>query len=250
MTIEIRANPDDENSEVVNRLTRAVAPFRVARYPVTIAQFRVFLDQCHGQDGWHLPPGFMVALSADYPPPKHRTRHGNHPADTVNWWDARAFCHWLSTRLKFEVRLPTEYEWQLAATGGDLKRRYPWGADWDPAKEPWRANTSESELGRSTAVGMYPTGASPAGICDMAGTLWEWCVDPFETSETRGGTWFGRLLSKPSVEQDRRVLRGGSWYDNRVYARSATRSRDDPYGRFGSVGFRVVCSSPSLGTDH
>ncbi len=172
VTIEIRANPDDPNSEVVNRLTRTVAPFRMARYPVTIAQFRSFLDECHREDGWHLPPGSPFDLGAwGWPPPKPRARHGNHPVDSVNWYDAMAFCHWLSARLKFEVRLPTEYEWQLAATGGDPDRKYPWGADWDPAKEPWRANTSESELGRSTAVGMYPAGASPAGVLDMAGTL-------------------------------------------------------------------------------
>ena len=212
VTIEIRANPDDPNSEVVKRLTRSVGPFWMARHPVTIAQFRVFLNECHQQDGWHLPPGFPIELSADYPVPKHRARYDNHPADSVNWYDSLAFCHWLSARLKFEVRLPTEYEWQQAATGGEPARTYPWGPAWDPATEPWRANTAESELGRSTAVGMYPAGVSPADILDMAGTLWEWCFDPFETLEARGGTWLGRLVSKPSVEEARhRVLRGGSW---------------------------------------
>jgi formylglycine-generating enzyme required for sulfatase activity len=108
--------------------------------------------------------------------------------------------------------------------------------------EPWRANTAESELGRSTGVGMYPAGASPAGVLDMAGTLWEWCLDPFETSETRGGSWLGRLLAKRSLEEDRRVLRGGSWNNLQDDARSAIRNRFQPELPVFNIGFRVVCS--------
>jgi formylglycine-generating enzyme required for sulfatase activity len=158
-----------------------------------------------------------------------------------------AFCHWLSARFGYEIRLPTEYEWQQAATGGDSTRTYPWGLDWSPGEEPWRANTFESELGRSTAVGMYPAGASRAGVLDMAGTLWEWCVDPFDTSQTARGSWLGRLLSKGTVEEDRRVLRGGSWNDDRDSARAASRFRGFPLDRYDSLGLRVVCSSPSSG---
>ena len=171
VTIEIHADPNDINSETTKRLPGSVSPFWMARYPITIAQFRAFLKECYREDGWQLPPGFIVDLPADYPPPKHRARHDNHPADSVNWFDALAFCHWLSARLRFEGPLPTEFEWQLAATGGDRARTYPWVPDWDPLREHWRANTSESDLGRTTAVGMYPAGASAAGILDLAGTL-------------------------------------------------------------------------------
>ncbi len=202
MTLLIRSNPDDPDLAIVKRLTRAVGPFWMARYPVTVVQFQAFLDECHREDGWHLPPGFMVNLPIDYPPPKHRMRHANHPADTVTWYDSMAFRHWLGARLGFEVRLPTEYQWQLAATGGDPTRTYPWGPDWDPEQEPWRANTFESGLGHTTAVGMYPAGASPADMLDMAGTIYEWCLDPFETSETARGSWLGRMLSKRPEQQD------------------------------------------------
>ena len=213
----------------------------MARYPVTIVQFQAFLDECYRDGAWQLPAGFAVDLPADYPPPKHRARHGNHPADSVNWYDAAAFCHWLSARLDFEVRLPTEYEWQLAATGGDPARTYPWGPEWDPQAEPWRANTSESGLGRSTAVGMYPAGASPAGIADMAGTLWEWCRNAFDDPDNTGF---------PQSPEDRRVLRGGSWGLSQDNARSALRFWHFPSIRNVDIGFRVVCSSPSLNTDH
>ena len=117
-------------------------------------------------------------------------RFGNHPAVYVSWFDAVAFCRWLSRRLGFTVRLPFEWEWQQAATGGDDRNVFPWGGDWDPKQEPYRANTFESRLGQATAVGMYPAGASPTGALDMAGTVWEWCVNKFDTpkvEETRSG---------------------------------------------------------------
>ena len=238
VTIEIRKDPNDPNPEVTDRLTHTVAPFWIARYPVTVAQFRAFLDACHAEDGWRLPPGFMADLPPDYPPPKHRARHGNHPADSVNWWDACAFCHWLAARLDTDVWLPTEFEWQQAATGGDPERTYPWGTEWSPELEPWRANTLESGLDRSTAVGMYPAGASPAGIMDMAGTLWEWCSNAFDDPDN---------TAAPASQEDRRVLRGGSWSGNQVNARAAFRYRNFPVNRDYVIGFRVVCSSPSSG---
>ena len=215
---------------------------------MTIAQFQAFLKDCYrGDNRWQLPPGPLAGLPADgYPPPKHRARHGNHPADSVNWWDATAFCYWLGARLGYDeqaLRLPTEFEWQRAAIGGDPrlgepKRIYPWGVDWEPQREPWRANTSESELNRSTAVGLYPLGASPAGALDMAGTLWEWCLNAFEDPDDTGF---------PQGDLDRRVLRGGSWGGDRDFARSAFRFGGGPDYRNDDVGFRVLCSSPIFG---
>jgi formylglycine-generating enzyme required for sulfatase activity len=169
-------------------------------------------------------------------PPKHPARHGNHPVDTVNWYEAAAFCHWLNALWNSEVRLPTEYEWQRAATGGDPGRTYPWGAEWDAQAEPWRANTVESGLGRPTAVGMYPAGASATGIEDMASTLWEWCWNAFDNPDNDGF---------PQSLEDYRALRGGSWYYNQVLARSADRGRGYPYGRDYNIGFGW-CVRPQL----
>jgi formylglycine-generating enzyme required for sulfatase activity len=235
VTIAIRSDPDDPNSDLVGTLTRAVGPFRISRYPVTIAQFRAFLADCHRDDKWQLPPGFPIDFPADYPPPKHLARYGNHPADTVDWYEAAAFCHWLGARLGTEVRLPTEYDWQLAATGGDSARNFPWGPDWEPQQEPWRANTAESGLGHSTAVGLYPLGASQAGILDMAGTIHEWCRNAFDDPDNIGF---------PATPEDRRVLRGGSWGLEQDNARCALRVRYLPSSRNNLIGFRVLCSSP------
>jgi formylglycine-generating enzyme required for sulfatase activity len=233
MIIEIRKDPTDANSEVIDYLTRFVAPFQMARYPITVAQFRAFLDECHRDGEWRLPPGFPVNLPSSHPPPKPRARFANHPVDSVNWFDACAFCHWLGARLGFVVRLPTEFEWQQAATGGDAARTYPWGVDWDL----WRANTLESDLGRSTAVGMCPGGASTEGVLDMSGTVWEWCLNLFEKPD----------VTEFLTSNDFRVLRGGSWDDSQANARSAFRFRRRPGNRNSNVGFRVVCSSPSFG---
>ena len=121
------------------------------------------------------------------------------------------------------MRLPTEYEWQLAATGGDVRSGpIPGGRTGTRRQEPWRANTVESELGRSTAVGMYPAGASPAGILDMAGTLWEWCSNAFDDPDN---------TAFPATQEDRRVLRGGSWGNDQDVARSAIRFRGYPSDR-------------------
>ena len=87
---------------------------------------------------------------------------------------------------------------------------------------------------------MYPAGASPTDVLDMAGTVWEWCLNKFEAPEvTRSG----------ADDFDPRVLRGGSWGYDRDGARSAYRVRDVPGDRVNLVGFRVVCSSPSSGTE-
>jgi len=153
----------------------------------------------------------------------------------VSWLDALAFCRWLGERLKATVRLPDEWEWQQAATGGDPMNVFPWGQDWSPKSEPFRANTFESRLGTATAVGMYPAGASPTQVLDMAGTVWEWCLNKHDKPD---------MTASGRRDYDRRVRRGGSWSDNQDYARSANRYRDYPVNRDNDVGFRVLCASP------
>jgi len=157
--------------------TFTAEPFQIAKYPVTYRQYRAFLE---AEDGYHNPEWWQ-GLWADRPPEKpgrQFQRYGNHPAENVSWLDTVSFCRWLSARLGYKVRLPTEWEWQQAATGGDPANVYPWGEKW----EKNRANTYESELNRSTAVGLYPQGASPVGALDMSGNLWEWSLPPISFS--------------------------------------------------------------------
>jgi len=208
----------------------SVKPFCIAKYPVTYIQYRTFLE---AKDGFN-NSAWWEGLPFGRPdkPGKQFNRHDNHPAENVAWNEALAFCRWLSAKLGYNIRLPTEWEWQQAATGGDSRNVYPWGPDWDSNL----ANTRESELNRSTAVGMYPHGASAVGALDMVGNVWEWCLNEYENP------------SKVSISGDAtRVLRGGSGYHDQGHARATYRFQDFPHSHRGSVGFRVVRCGPIVG---
>lgn len=154
-----------------------------------------------------------------------------------------AFCTWLTRRLETSARkgaaaqLPTEAQWEFAARGAD-GREYPWGAE--PPDER-RANFG-GKIGGTTPVDAYPAGATPEGVHDLAGNVWEWCRD-----------WFG---SYPGEEQrdptgaDRgtsRVLRGGSFNRDPRALRGVYRYVNLPGDRNGALGFRVVWgSAPGL----
>jgi formylglycine-generating enzyme required for sulfatase activity len=129
------------------------------------------------------------------------------------------------------LRLLTEWEWQWAATGRGQGFEYPWGATGDAAK----ANTSESGLARTTAVGVYPAGSATCGALDLSGNVWEWCLNEFNQPDNIG-------LSGQSA----RVVRGGAWFNVQVFARVACRGRDSPDFRYFNNGFRVGCRPPSL----
>jgi formylglycine-generating enzyme required for sulfatase activity len=143
-----------------------------------------------------------------------------------------AFCRWLSDQRGFTIRLPTEWEWQQAATGGNPENGYPWGKNF----ESQRCNTFESGLGRTTAVGLYPQGISPVSALDMSGNVWEWCSNSYDKPDRIDAF----------THDDRRVVRGGSWNNSQGYARAAFRDHNSPDDRSSLLGFRVVCSSPII----
>jgi formylglycine-generating enzyme required for sulfatase activity len=202
-----------------------VAPDYISKYPVTWAQYRCFLQA----DDGYANAGWWAGLAEREEEPEQQYRElANHPADTVSWYDAVAYCRWLSAKLGYEIRLPTEWEWQQAATGGKPAYEYPWGEHWDSG----RANTYESRLGRTTAVGMYPRGASPTDALDMSGNVWEWCLNLHDDPNDID-------LSNTSA----RVVRGGSWYGSPIYARASFRYGYHP-APYVFIGFRVWCSSP------
>jgi Sulfatase-modifying factor enzyme 1/AAA ATPase domain len=212
-----------EDVEGMFPLTR----FRIARYPVTWAQYRSFLE---AEDGYRQREWWEgLSEKGEREPGTQFRPLDNHPAENVSWYDAVAFCRWLSRRLEQEIRLPTEWEWQQAATGGDPANVYPWGPEWDAT----RANTGESRLSRTTAVGLYPQGAWPGGPLDMSGNVLEWCLNEHEDPRRIG------------TEGDAsRVVRGGSWFSDPPSARSAVRNLCVPVDRYAFPGFQVACPSP------
>lgn len=201
-----------------------VKSFRIGRYPVTNVQFEVFIS---AQDGYRHKQ-WWNDLEQSKEARKPAWQETNAPRVTVSWHEAVAFCRWLSAKTGTSIRLPTEWEWQQAATGGDPQREYPWEGGWDE----FRCNSWDSRLSRTTGVGMYPAGATTQGICDMAGNVWEWCANEHENP---GGPEAVRIN-----KDGERVLRGGSWDSRPEFIRALSWDKDDAGTQGGGIGFRLV----------
>lgn len=199
------------------RRTVTLKPLRLSAYPVTQAQYDAFLA---APDGF-ANPTWWSGLHQRPPDPRRGAHRCNYPVTGVSWHDATAYCRWLSAQLGMPVRLPREAEWQWAAQGARADFLYPWGTDWLPG----HANTDETGIGRTIAVGMYPSGHSPQGVADLAGNIWEWCQDSFDPRDPHRAT---------------RVIRGGSWRVNRGFARADFRLDAGAEDRVGSTGFRLA----------
>jgi len=183
-----------------------VEAFYIDRFEVTNRQFRSFVEATgyRAQGNWE----------------RHATPdRRDHPVIAVSWYDAEAYALWA------EKRLPTEEEWEKAARGGDA-RLYPWGNTWDAQ----RLNCFESAVGNTSPVGSFPRGASPYGVEDMAGNVWEW-VD----------AWYIPLGSKAEDLPLLRVARGGSRNDPVVECTTVSRKGVFPEnGTLVNSGFRCV----------
>jgi predicted MPP superfamily phosphohydrolase len=192
-------------------------PFWLSKYPVTNAQFALFMDdngygrqEFWSDEGWRWKgrltgPDYWSNPEFNAP---------NQPVVGVSWWEAEAFCNWAGGFL------PTEQQWESAARGPD-GYLYPWGNDWHDGI----CNSCEAKLGCPSAVGIFPRARSIFGLEDMAGNVWEWCRDRFE----------GSL----------RVYRGGGWARDAGSCRAAFRFWESPSSRRDDLGFRLARTVPS-----
>jgi formylglycine-generating enzyme required for sulfatase activity len=184
--------------------------FAIDRFEVTNDQYLEFITATGQKPPAHWTNGQIPADK------------GNHPVVFVTWDDAKAYCEWAGKRL------PTEAEWEKAARGTD-GRDYPWGNEWDPKK----ANTKDSGIRGTTAVGSFPAGASPYGVMDMAGNVWEWVEDWYKAypGSTYQSGYFGERF---------RVDRGGGWFSEADLARTSNRSSSSHDLANDDVGFRCA----------
>jgi formylglycine-generating enzyme required for sulfatase activity len=229
--------------------------YEIARYPTTNAMFARFIEDggydderwwteaikdSYWKDGkvkdywedWHSQPRYWDDSQWNNP---------SQPVVGVNWYEAMAYCRWLTATLDdgHIYRLPSEAEWERAARGAQ-GARYPWGDDW---RED-HCNSEEAGLGITSPVGIFPQGAAEGSVEDLVGNVWEWCRD-----------WYGADYYAHSQDErnptgpghgDSRVLRGGSWYsEGPSRCRCGCRFRDNPGLRNLSWVFRCVRASSS-----
>ncbi len=195
--------------------TATTGGYWIDRTEVTNGEYRqcVLVGRCQ-------PPGRSRSYTRDeyY----GNSQYDNHPVIYVNWEQARTYCAWAGGRL------PSEKEWEKAARG-ENGGRYPWGND---KPNHSLANYDGKD---TTAVGQYEDGKSPYGAYDMAGNVWEW-VDDWYDKYPGGG-------EDSDFGEKYKVLRGGSWGNDEVFIRSASRARSRPSNIYILFGFRCLVSN-------
>ncbi|EIJ33708.1 formylglycine-generating enzyme family protein [Thiothrix nivea] len=162
---------------------------------------------------------------------------GNRPVINVSWEDiTQKYIPWLNQQTGRHYRLPTEAEWEYAARGGS-DTAYPWGNTISCGNANYGSYSNQCETVRTKPVGSYT--ANGYGLYDTAGNVWEWCQDWYA-----GDYYKSSPVSAPHGPGAgaARVLRGGSWYNDAQYVRSADRSHDTPVPRINLLGFRLARS--------
>lgn len=198
--------------------------YSISRYPITIAQFRAFLRDTGQEKRLQKAPFSMP---------------DNYPMNQITWYEAVEFCNWLSSKLRYPVRLPTEAEWQKAA-GGSESFLYPYGNEFDAQK----SNVRESRIGSLTPVGIFPEGASPYGVYDMCGNIWEWTLTKWRRRDLKGG--LKELPSYREMEDNnvegsaQRIICGGSYTVTERLCRTSSHYMRSPEFAISIQGFRVV----------
>ncbi len=243
--------------------------YYISRYPVTQAQFQSFVEE----GGYEEEQFWAEAKAAGvWATGKVRGSSGarsdgglfdipNHPVVRVSWYEALAYCRWLTQKLRtwpetpeplrtlletggetgapWSIMLPNEPEWEKAARGCTDDRTYPWGEDVDSS----RANYHETNIKATSAVGCFPQGKSPYKVEEMSGNVWEWTRSLYEEKPYLKDpkTWATREDLSAGTDQGR-VLRGGSWFYDDYYMLCAFRYWGSPGDGLDDVGFRVVAA--------
>lgn len=213
-----------------------VPNFWISKYPIAVSQYKKFIDekgyttQKYWPDkGWEWRQKEKIFAPLFWgEKPYERFFQNYHPIIGVSWYEAVAFCSWLSEKIGKTILLPTEQHWQLAAQG-EFYDRYTWGNTF----EFNRCNSSLGvKSGGTTPVTQYPNGASSFGVFDMLGNVWEWTFSKYDNP-----------LSLHVNEAGQRTIRGGSWKsDNEESLQIAYRIGSFSISRSYAMGFRIAYS--------
>lgn len=225
----------------INDQALTLRSFELARYPVTNAQYALFVaDDGYNIDRpwWNVTQLWLRSSSAHKQQNRRlRSRLLNHPVVNVSWYEAMAFCRWLSQSKQYNPQrytyvLPSEAEWEVAARGTE-RRTYPWGNETPDAE---RANFGPI-YGGTTAVGSFPGGATPQNVLDLAGNVWEWTrseFKPYPYDPDDGRETLDNAVNKQFT------LRGGSWYNQTSDLRASSRTYYSPDFQNDFIGFRLA----------
>ncbi|MCP4107302.1 MAG: SUMF1/EgtB/PvdO family nonheme iron enzyme [Desulfobacteraceae bacterium] len=207
--------------------TVELSEYYIAKYPVTVGQFNVFM-----QDNGYQSDEMWYSWN----------KFDNYPVVYVSWNDTVKYCEWLTEKFRekgydWKIKLPTEAQWEKTARGDD-GNIYPWGDEFDTEK----LNCYETKIGSTSPVGCFPKGNSLYGHSDMSGNIWEWCLDSCDWNDNWNvvtDTYKDGIVDPFNEWGSNRVIRGGSWGYDAQGCRSAFRGRLAPDNRNGLVGFRL-----------
>ena len=246
----------DDNEKPVHSVT--VQAFLMGKYEVTVGQFRRFVeateyrtdaernaDSKEGCYAYTAGEGWDWTWGRSWRNPGYSVGD-DQPVACVSWNDAQAFIEWLTEQTGETFRLPTEAEWEYAVRDGSTTKyhfgndesqlcRYANHADTNTEFD-WRNKSCSDGVGKRTAVvgGSQP---NSFGLYDMHGNVWEWVADCYNDSyvgaPSDGSAWM-------QGDCGRRVVRGGSWYDDPPYLRSSNRGRFTRSSRYDGRGFRLA----------
>jgi formylglycine-generating enzyme required for sulfatase activity len=211
--------------------------FYIGKYEVTVGEFRKFIDDTYYKTDadkkgycWTWNGEWKKITGANWKNPGFSQTEQN-PVACVSWNDAKEYTKWLSQKTGDRYRLPSESEWEYVARAG-TKSKYSFGDDSRELKKyAWYYSNSGDKTHK---VGLLE--ANPWGVYDMHGNVWEWCEDSYSSYENHSKNETPTI----SKSNNKKVLRGGSWYNDSGYLRSANRSRSDSDSSNCSYGFRVI----------
>ncbi len=210
--------------------------YSIAKYPITNAQYAKFIEVGgYHEKRWWTDSGWQERTTQNWAEPRFWQEEEwcseQQPVVGVSWFEAMAFCLWLSQSADENITLPTEEQWQTAAQG-DTDSIYPWGDEWDCTRCNNSHHPCKSRL--TTPVTKYEgQGDSLNGVVDMAGNVWEWCLTLYEIE-----------VNVTYSNLERHIIRGGSYYDHNLFNfRCDYRSQELANNWNDYIGFRIVCLS-------